>query len=83
MASPSRPSGPGERERRIARILKPLGKAPMLRAQAEMAGRLLGVHWTTVYRLRRRYLADPVATSVQRDEPGPRPGKPLVSRELK
>ena len=52
------------REIQIARILRPLGQAPMTRAQAERAGQLLHVHWTTVYRLRRRFLRDPVTTSL-------------------
>ena len=52
------------REIQIARILRPLGQAPMRRAQAERAGQLLHVHWSTVYRLRRRLLRDPVTTSL-------------------
>jgi putative transposase len=32
------------------------------------------VHWTTVYRLRRGFLADPVATAVARQPSGPDPG---------
>jgi putative transposase len=47
--------------------------------QAELAGRLLGVHWTTVYRLRRRYIADPVASSLLRKVSGPFPGRHHVS----
>jgi putative transposase len=38
------------REIRIARVLRPLGKKPMSRQQAETAGKLLGLHWTSVYR---------------------------------
>ena len=49
---------------KVASVLRPLGRGPLSREQAILAGRLLGVHWTTVYRLRRRYLADPVASSV-------------------
>jgi putative transposase len=52
------------RETKIARVLRPLGSAPMTRAQARTAAHLLGVHWTSVYRLRRRFLADPVASSL-------------------
>lgn len=36
----------------------------MSQAQAERAGQLLGVHWTTVYRLRARFLRDPVTSSL-------------------
>lgn len=42
----------------------------MTRAQAERAGQLLGVHWTTVYRLRTRFLRDPVASSLLPSRPG-------------
>lgn len=52
------------RETQIARVLRPLGTAPMSRAQAATAGRLLGIHWTSVYRLRRRFLQDPVASAL-------------------
>ena len=59
------------REIQIARILRPLGQAPMTGARAECAGQLLHVHWTTVYRLRRRFLRDPVTTKpgAQRERP--------------
>ncbi|WP_176071252.1 hypothetical protein [Piscinibacter koreensis] len=40
-----------DREQRIARVLRPLGTAPLSREQAERAGQLLGLHWTSVYRL--------------------------------
>lgn len=50
-----------EREIEIARVLHPLGTKSMTRSQAAMAARLLGVHWTTVYRLRQRFLRDPTA----------------------
>ncbi|KAA0080907.1 transposase [Paraburkholderia sp. T12-10] len=53
-----------EREIEIARVLHPLGTKSMTRSQAAMAARLLGVHWTTVYRLRQRFLRDPVASSL-------------------
>ena len=58
------PSTLSEREIQIARVLRPLGTGKMTRAQAERAGQLLGVHWTTVYRLRTRFLRDPVASSL-------------------
>ena len=63
-----------EREIRIARVLRPLGTKPMSRKQAEMVGRLLNLHWTSAYRLRRRFLADPVASSVAQRARGPKPG---------
>lgn len=53
-----------DREQRIARVLRPLGTAPMSREQAERAGQLLSLHWTSVYRLRARYLRDPVMSSL-------------------
>ena len=41
-----------QREREMASVLRPLSSAPMSRTQAMRAAQLLGVHWTTVYRLR-------------------------------
>jgi hypothetical protein len=49
-----------ERDIRIARVLRSLGTAPMTRQQAERAGRLLGLHSSTVYKLHRRFLRHPV-----------------------
>lgn len=65
---------PTARDIAIARVLRPLGTKPMTKAQAVRAGQLLGVHWSTVYRLRRRFLTDPVATAVAPLPPGPDPG---------
>ena len=62
-----------EREVAIARVLRPLGAGPMRRDQAMRAGELLGVHWTTVYRLRTRFLRDPVTSSLTPGERGRRP----------
>ena len=59
---------------KVASVLRPLGRGPLSREQAAVAGQLLGVHWTTVYRLRRRFLADPVASSVAPYRRGPSPG---------
>lgn len=53
-----------DREARIARVLRPLGSASMSREQAKIAGQLLGMHWTSVYRLRKRFARDPVASSL-------------------
>lgn len=51
-------------------------------AQAKLAGRLVGVHWTTVYRLRRKFLSNPVVSSLNPRDRGPkmgsRPLDPLV-----
>ena len=55
---------PAEREFAIGRVLRPLGDRPLSRAQAKVAGQLLDVHWTTVYRLRKRFLEDPVASQM-------------------
>ena len=51
------------REIRIASVLRPLGRTPLTRKQAHVAANLLKVHWTHVYRLRRRFLASPVTSS--------------------
>jgi putative transposase len=64
----------GGRAAKVAAVLRPLGRGPLPRAQAVVAGRLLGVHWTTVYRLRRRFLADPVASAVAPLPRGPTTG---------
>ena len=76
MANEDRPT---EREIRIARVLRPLGTRPMTRTEAVMAGKLLDLHWTSVYRLRRRFLGEPVASSVAPKLPGPRPGDKRVA----
>ena len=52
-----------KRERLIARVLRPLGRGPLTHAQAERAAQLLGLHWTSVYRLRKRFLASRELTS--------------------
>ena len=63
-----------DRAAQIARVLRPLGRKAMSMEQAKGAGKLLGLHWTTVYRLRKRFLEDPVATSVSPKAPGPDAG---------
>lgn len=68
-----------ERERAIVRVLHPLGRGPLSRQEAKKAGELLGVHRSTIYRLRRRFLADPVASALIRHDPGPKAG---VERHL-
>lgn len=64
------PSPITEREIEIARVLRPLGRGALARAQAERAAQLLGVHWTTVYRLRVRFLRDPRTSSLVADAVG-------------
>jgi hypothetical protein len=49
--------GEGERAAQLAAVLRPLGQGPLTRDQAVAAANVLGVHWSTVYRLRRRFLA--------------------------
>lgn len=63
-----------ERDIRIARVLRSLGTAPMTRQQAERAGRLLGLHSSTVYKLRRRFLRHPVTSAVAPMSRGPKMG---------
>ncbi len=53
-----------EREIKIASVLRPLGNGPLTREQALLAAQLLDVHWAHVYRLRRRFLAGPVTSSL-------------------
>ncbi len=66
--------GEGERAAQLAAVLRPLGQGPLTRDQAAAAANLLGVHWTTVYRLRRRFLADPVMSSMSGRSRGPKSG---------
>ena len=66
----------------IARILRPLGTHAMSRVQAQRAGQLLKLHWTTVYRLRKLFLADPVATSLAPGVTGPAVGSRKLSSEV-
>jgi putative transposase len=61
-----------EREIAIARVLRPLGTGPLQRSQAERAAQLLGLHWTTIYRLRARFLRDPRTSSLVADRGGRR-----------
>jgi len=71
MADPNETSS---RAAKIADVLRPLGRGPLSKEQAVFAADLLGVHWTTVYRLRRRFLADPVASAVAPQRRGPSTG---------
>ena len=61
----------------IASVLRPLGSDPLTREQAHVAAHLLDVHWTHVYRLRRRFLASPVTSSVTPRKTGRKPGHRL------
>ena len=53
-----------EREIKMAKLFRALGTGPMTKQQAKRAAQLLGVHWTSVYRLRQKFLANPIATSL-------------------
>jgi putative transposase len=63
-----------EREIKIASVMHPLGTGPLSRKLAVAAGKLLMLHWKNVYRLRRRFLANPVANSGAPRRHGPKPG---------
>lgn len=67
-------SSVSDRDTRIAQVLRPLGTLPLTREQAVRAAQLLGVHWTTVYRLRARFLSNPVTSSLSPRKRGPRTG---------
>jgi putative transposase len=51
-----------------------LGTKPLSMQQARAASKLLNVHWTSVYRLRRRFLANPVASAVAPNARRPKVG---------
>ncbi len=63
------------RAAKVADILRPLGRGPLSKKLALVAAQLLGVHWTTVYRLRRKFLANPVASAVIPNRRGPSGGR--------
>ena len=63
-----------ERAIKVAQVLRPLGTKPLSMQQARVASKLLNVHWTSVYRLRRRFIANPVASSVAPNARGPKVG---------
>jgi len=73
---------PDKRELAAAKIFLPLGQAPLTRKQALLAGQLLGLHRFSVYRLRRRFLEDPVAASLLLSPPGPRRGQYMLSEQV-
>ncbi|MGF6995472.1 hypothetical protein P3T25_003840 [Paraburkholderia sp. GAS32] len=62
------------RAAKIASVLRPLGNGVLSREQAKRAAQLLNVHWATVYRLRRRFLANPVTSTLQPSPCGRIPG---------
>lgn len=64
---------------KLAAILRPLGQGPMTLTQAKRAAKLLDLHWTTVYRLRRRFLSDPVVSALVPQDRGPTPGSRRLS----
>jgi len=49
----------GDREWKIAKVLRPLAQGPLTGSQAQVVAGLLGMHPSTVYRLRSRFLKDP------------------------
>jgi putative transposase len=53
----AKPENDADREAAIARVLRPLRTGPLALKQAKQAAKLLDMHWTTVYRLRRRFLS--------------------------
>ena len=77
-----------ERETLIARVLRPLGDGPLSHAQAERAGQLLDLHWTSIYRLRKRFVSKPVASSLlprargRRTGPRPIPSAAVIEEVL-
>ena len=71
-----------EREAKIAELFRPFGAGPLSRKMAKRASQLLGVHWTSVYRLRRRFLAHPVASSLTPRNPGLKVGTRLIDSAL-
>lgn len=44
-----------DREVQIAKVLRALGDGPLSLNQAKVAAKLIGVSWSTVYRLRKRF----------------------------
>lgn len=70
--------GPTARDAQIAKLFRTLGNAPLSLSQAKTAAQLLGISRSSVYRLRRRYLANPVASSVRPKPPGPALGARLL-----
>ncbi|MFM0116853.1 Mu transposase C-terminal domain-containing protein [Paraburkholderia nemoris] len=62
------------RAAKVADVLRPLGRRPLSKKLAVLAANLLGVHWTTVYRLRRKFLQNPVASAVAPKRRGPSKG---------
>ena len=74
------PSSPAVTERaiQIASVLRPLGTNPLTREQALAASKLLEVHWTHVYRLRKRFLASPVVSSIAPRKKGRKHGTRLA-----
>ena len=71
-----------ERDIKIAQVLRPLGTGPLSRKMAKRAGQLLKVHWTSVYRLRKRFLAHPVTSTVAAKVTGPKTGMRRLDIEI-
>lgn len=66
----------------IARILRTLGTQALSKLQAQRAAQLLGVHCSTVYRWRKRFLADPVASALACRPCGPSAGSRRLQPEV-
>jgi len=47
-----------------------LEDGPLSKKQVEVASRLLGKHWVTLYRLRKRFIMNPFAKTLARRKPG-------------
>ena len=71
---------PEARNARIAKVLRTLGDRSTLR-QTKAAASLLGVSWSTLYRMRRRFRHDPVESSLVPKPPGPAKGRGKLSTE--
>jgi putative transposase len=64
----------GKRAAKVEEVLRPLGQRPLTRDQRVAVRKLLGTHWTIHYRLRRRFLADLVASAMSGRSCGPKSG---------
>ena len=71
-----------DRDLSIARILRTLGTQALPKLQAQRAAQLLGVHCSTVYRWRQRFLADPVASALACRPCGPAAGSRRLQPEV-
>ena len=70
------------REISIAKVLRPLGKGVMTIEQAKRAAQLLDVRYTTVYRLRAKFLRESLTSSLTLQKPGPKIGGGRLDAEV-